>query len=92
MFSAQTAAGLIAGMVQSRNHLGEAWDSLDSQDAILLVKGWEDAISRGGEEGLEKILRDIGNVKKLSDAWEKCDECFWVKIIEVLKTIIGNAA
>lgn len=92
MISSQTAAGLIAGMIQGRIHIGEAWDSLDSQDALILVDGWAYAISRGGEEGLGKILQDIGDVKKLSDAWERFDDHLKTTIIEVMKTVIENVS
>ena len=90
MISSQTAAGLVAGMLQSRNHLGPAWDSLDEKTADGLVSGWSEAIHRGKQDGRNKVMWDIENNDVLRVGWERCDASLKGSIAEVVRTIIEN--
>ena len=47
----ETAARVIAGMLQGRINIGPVWDSLETARKDALIQSWGNALREGGESG-----------------------------------------
>jgi hypothetical protein len=90
MISNETAAGLIAGMMQGSIHIGPAWDSLDKQSIIALVNRWARAIGQCKERAVEMILADIKAHPNLGDAWDLCGTSMQDQLSKLMRVIIRD--
>jgi hypothetical protein len=90
MISNETAAGLIAGMMQGRIHIGPAWDSLPKESIIALVNRWARAIGQDKERAVKTILADIKAHPRLGDAWELCGPAMQDQLSELMRVIIRD--
>ena len=92
MTSEETAARMIAGLLQGRVNIGPVWDSLDKARKDALILSWKNALSKGGDRAMASILNEIKLDEKLGPAWNLCGSELQVTFTAVIETIarVGN--
>lgn len=70
MIPSSTAAGLIAGMTQATQGLGQKWESLSGEQRCQLIEGWQRAIDESPSDAPAVIISSIAHHAVLAEAWQ----------------------
>lgn len=89
MISPQTAAGLIASMMQGTKEVNPVWDTLPPEEIANFLTRWRLAISDSPDDAPIKIINSIANHPHLSAAWRSLDPDIHQKRANAIRLIIA---
>src|SRR4051794_3053244 len=90
MISVESAAGLIASMIQGTVTIGPQWDTLPNEDVLGFVTQWRRAIANSPEEATEQIISSIANHPPLKASWSELGSPLHQNRALVIRTIIAD--
>lgn len=93
MITSNTAAGLVFGMLQGSDCIGQVIDQLSEQECDVLLQSWKGILAGETEGPAQEIIKTIEEHPALSVSWAelsyKDQECRR-RIIEIIKANIED--
>jgi hypothetical protein len=90
MISVESAAGLIASMIQGTATIGPRWDTLPDGEVLGFVTLWQRFISEGPDGATERIISSIANHPHLKAAWSELSSAIHQNRALIIRTIIAD--
>lgn len=90
MISVQSAAGVVAGMIQSTRAVGPQWDTLPPEEIAKFIACWQRTMADTPGEAPNLILASISNHPILGAAWNSLDPSVRQSRMLVIRAIVSN--